>query len=43
MTDNLDKASLAQITKNAIALEDVFGFDVVESLRLRTASRISLA
>lgn len=33
MTDNLDKASLAQITKNAIALEDVFGFDVVESLR----------
>lgn len=33
MTDNLDEASLAQITKNAIALEDVFGFDVVESLR----------
>ena len=33
MTDNLDKSSLAQITKNAIALEDVFGFDVVESLR----------
>ena len=33
MNDNLDKASLAQITKNAIALEDVFGFDVVESLR----------
>ena len=33
MTDDLDKASLAQITKNAIALEDVFGFDVVESLR----------
>lgn len=33
MTNNLDKASLAQITKNAIALEDVFGFDVVESLR----------
>lgn len=33
MTDNLDKASLAQITKNAIALEDVFGFDIVESLR----------
>lgn len=33
MTDDLDKASLAQITKNAIALEDVFSFDVVESLR----------
>ncbi len=33
MTDDLDKASLAQITKNTIALEDVFGFDVVESLR----------
>lgn len=33
MTDNLDKASLTQITKNAIALEDVFGFDVAESLR----------
>lgn len=33
MTDGLDNASLAQITKNAIALEDVFGFDVMESMR----------
>lgn len=33
MTDDLDNASLAQITKNAIALEDVFGFDVSESMR----------
>lgn len=33
MTDDLDKASLAQITKNAIALEDVFGFDITESMR----------
>lgn len=33
MTDDLDNASLAQITKNAIALEDVFGFDVTESMR----------
>lgn len=33
MTDDLDNASLAQITKNAIALEDVFGFDVMESMR----------
>lgn len=33
MTDNLDKASLAQVTQNAIALEDVFGFDVAESMR----------
>lgn len=33
MTDNLDNASLAKVTKNAIALEDVFGFDVTESMR----------
>lgn len=33
MTDNLDKASLETITKNAIALEDIFGFDVTESMR----------
>ena len=33
MTDELDNASLAQVTKSAIALEDVFGFDTVESLR----------
>ena len=33
MTDNLDNASLANVTKNAIALEDVFGFDVMESMR----------
>lgn len=33
MTDNLDNASLANVTKNAIALEDVFGFDIMESMR----------
>ena len=33
MTDDLDNASLANVTKSAIALEDVFGFDTVESLR----------
>lgn len=33
MTDDLDNASLAKVTKNAIALEDVFGFDVMESMR----------
>lgn len=33
MTDDLDNASLAQVTKNAIALEDVFDFDVKESMR----------
>ena len=33
MTDDLDNASLAKVTKNAIALEDVFGFDTAESLR----------
>ena len=33
MTDDLDNASLAKVTKNAITLEDVFGFDTVESLR----------
>ena len=33
MTDDLDNASLAKVTKSAIALEDVFGFDVKESLR----------
>ena len=33
MTDNLDNASLAKVTKSAIALEDVFGFDVTESMR----------
>lgn len=33
MTDDLDKASLEQVTKNAIVLEDVFGYDTTESLR----------
>ena len=33
MTDNLDNASLAKVTKSAIALDDVFGFDVTESMR----------
>lgn len=33
MTDNLDNASLAKVTKNSIALSDVFGFDTTESLR----------
>lgn len=33
MTDDLDNASLAKVTKSAIALEDVFGFDVPESMR----------
>ena len=33
MTDDLDNASLAKITKNTIALDDVFGFGTVESLR----------
>ncbi len=33
MTDDLDNASLSKITKNAIALEDVFGFEVSESMR----------
>ena len=33
MTDDLDNASLAKVTKNAIALDDVFGFDVKESMR----------
>ena len=33
MTDDLDNASLAKVTKSAIALEDVFGFDVKESMR----------
>jgi phage-related protein/predicted nucleic acid-binding Zn-ribbon protein len=33
MTDDLDNASLATVTKNAIALEDVFGFDINESMR----------
>lgn len=32
MTDDLDNASLAKITKNAIALEDVFGFGTRESM-----------
>lgn len=33
MTDDLDKASLTGITKNAMTLEDVFGYDVTESVR----------
>ena len=33
MTDDLDNASLAKVTKNAIALEDVFGYDTTESMR----------
>ena len=33
MTDGLDDASLAQVTQNAMTLNDVFGYDVRESLR----------
>lgn len=33
MTDDLDNASLAKVTKSAIGLEDVFGFEVTESMR----------
>ena len=33
MTDDLDNASLAKVTKSAIALEDVFGYDTAESMR----------
>ena len=33
MTDDLDNATLEQITKNAITLESVFGYDVKESMR----------
>lgn len=33
MTNDLDNASLAKVTKSAIALEDVFGYDVKESMR----------
>lgn len=33
MTDDLDNASLAKLTKNSIALNDVYGYDTVESLR----------
>ena len=33
MTDDLDNASLTKVTKNAIALEKVYGFDVSESMR----------
>ena len=33
MTDDLDKASLAKVTKSAIALNDVFGYDTTESMR----------
>ena len=33
MTDDLDNASLAKVTKNAITLEEVFGFGTTESLR----------
>lgn len=33
MTDDLDKSSLTGITKNAMTLEDVFGYDVTESVR----------
>lgn len=33
MTDDLDNASLAKVTKHAMALDDVFGFDTTESLR----------
>lgn len=33
MTDDLDNASLTKVTKNSLALNDVFGFDTVESLR----------
>lgn len=33
MTDNLDKSSLENVTKNAMTLEKVFGFDTMESMR----------
>lgn len=33
MTDDLDNASLTKVTKNAIALQDVFDYDVTESMR----------
>lgn len=33
MTDDLDDASLKKITKNALTLEKVFGFDTAESMR----------
>lgn len=33
MTDDLDNASLAKVTKSAISLKEVFGFDTAESLR----------
>lgn len=33
MTDDLDKASLTGITKNAMSLEGIFGYDVTESIR----------
>ena len=37
MMGDLDDASLAQVTKNAMALDDVFGFDTTESLRSANA------
>ena len=33
MTDDLDNASLAKVTKNTLTLNDVFGYDTTESLR----------
>ena len=33
MTNNLDKSSLENVTKNAMTLEKVFGFDTMESMR----------
>lgn len=33
MTDDLDNATLEKITKNAITLESVYGYDVKESMR----------
>lgn len=33
MTDDLDNKTLANVTKSAITLEDVFGYDTTESMR----------
>lgn len=33
MTDNLDKTSLENVTRNALVLRDIYGFDVAESMR----------
>lgn len=33
MTDDLDNAQLTKVTKNALTLRDVYGYDVTESMR----------